>query len=298
MGKGKQWTALECKHVAEAWVEVSEDQDQGEVKGANQTGEVFWSRVYLRFISKGPTEQQEGTYGGRGEKAVRNYWTDNISRDCKKFNKSLMKVYQSRPTGVSLEEKINIAVALFLKKADTASSRHKDFPTRDWKFFDAWLVLKGHRAFIPPTPEQQENAIELDDDNEDEEATGEDEEGDNHTSPSDMSTSGNERRELFVVTSTKKSRGPGAGAKKTKKEAEEAQYRRKKTKLQEEIVELATQRQKSFDMFVHNNAKKSAFDMAMNGFNAFKESDPERAEQYKKQLDLIMFGEDDTRGDD
>lgn len=295
MGKGKQWTTKECKHLAEAWIEVSEDQDQTEVKGANQNADAFWRRVFARFVAKAPPDHLSGTYSGRGENAVRNYWTDNIARDCKKFNKSLMKVYQSRPTGVTLEEKTNIAVALFLGKADTASSRHKGYPTGDWKFFEAWLVLKNHRAFIPPTPEQQENAVELDDDDDEdrEEDIAED------TSPSDISVSGNEGRRLFTpaagglaAVSTKKSRGPGPGAKKTKKVAEETEYRRKKTKLQEDMLALASQRQKSFDMFVHNTAKKSAFDMAMNGFNAFKDTDPARAEQYKKQLDLIMFGED------
>jgi hypothetical protein len=88
----------------------------------------------------------------------KNFWSDIIARDCKKFNKSLMKVYASRPTGVTLEEKVNIAVVarLHLKKADTASSRHRGFPASDWKYYQAWLLVlnKEHRAhsFIPPSP--------------------------------------------------------------------------------------------------------------------------------------------------
>lgn len=298
MGKGKQWTPTECKHVAEAWIEVSEDQDQDTVKGANQDGDEFWDRVYTRFTLKGSAD---GCYGMRSLSAVRNYWTDNIARDCKRFNKSLVLVYASRPTGVSIEQKINIAVALHLKKADTASSRHRDFPPGDWKFYEAWLVLKEHRGFRPPSQEQIEDQVELDDDDDDElpdaEGTGGE---DSNSTPSDLS--GNEGRRLFtpganvsvsVSNGTKnKSRGPGPGARKTKKLAEEAEYRKKKTKMQETMLQLASQRQKDFAMYVHNSAKAQAWKMAMDGYNAFKDSDEERAEQYKQQLDRIMFGDD------
>jgi hypothetical protein len=34
--------------------------------------------------------------------------------------------------------------------------------------------------------------------------------------------------------------------------------------------------------------------MAMSGYNTFKDSDPERAEQYKQHMDKIMFGGDDN----
>lgn len=271
MGRGKVWSAVECKHLAEAWLEVSEDQNETEVKGVSQDADQFWGRVYNKFVLKG---HQEGCYGERGDSAVRNFWSDNIARDCKKFNKSLVKVYASRPTGVTLEEKVNIAVALHLKKADTASSRHRSFAAGDWKFYQAWLVLKEHRAFIPPTPQQVEESVELEDDDDAEDM----EQEESSPTSTDLSSSGSETRRLFntpgsavaVSAAAKRSndRGPGPGAKKTKKLAEEEEYRKKKTKLQESMVELAAKRAADFSLYVTNNARAQAWKMAMDGFNA------------------------------
>jgi hypothetical protein len=220
--------------------------------------------------------------------AVKNFWSDSIARDCKKFNKSLMKVYASKPTGTTLDEKINIAVALHLKKADTASSRHRSYPAGDWKFYQAWLVLKEHRAFIPPSPEQLEEAVELEEDDTELEESGD-------------STTDSETRRLFttpgatavvsVSAKTKSDRGPGPGAKKTKKVAKQEEYQKKKTKLQESMVELATKRAADFSQYVNNTARSQAWNMAMSGYNTFKDTDPDRAEQYKAALDKIMFGE-------
>jgi hypothetical protein len=107
---------------------------------------------------------------------------------------------------------------------------------------------------------------------------------------------------VSVTASTKRSndyyRGPGPGAKKTKKLAKEEEYRKKKTKLQESMVELATKRAADFTQYVNNQARAQAWNMAMSGYNTFKDSDPERAEQYKKHLDKIMFGEDGDNNDD
>lgn len=294
MGRGKQWASTECKHLAEAWIAVSEDQDELEVKGANQDSDRFWNRVYSKYIAKG---RQEGCYGERTLSAVKNFWSDNISRDCRKFNKSLVKVYASRPTGVTQAQMTNIAVALHQKKADTASSRHRDFPLGDWKFYEAWLVLKEHRAYMPPTPEQLELSIELEEDEDDEE-----EQATNEDNSSLTSSSNNEARQLFtpgtsVAGGSTKKRGPGPGAKKSRKLAQEAEYRKKKVKMQESMLELASERQKQFAQYVTNTAKAQAFNMAMNGYNAFKDSDPARAEQYKQQLDYIMFGSSNGDGD-
>jgi hypothetical protein len=298
MGRGKVWTAIECKHLAEAWLEVSEDKNETEVKGVFQEADQFWCRVFNKYVLKG---RQEGCYGERGVSAVKNFWTDNIARDCMRFNKSLVKVYASKPTGVTLDEKVNIAVALHLKKADTASSRHKDFPAGEWKYYQAWLVLKEHRAFIPPTAHQVEESVDLED-------LEDDDDNDDADSPtgSGSGSSSVEKRRLFntpvnAVSVTKKSmndRGPGPGAKKTKRLAKEEEYRKKKTKLQESMVELATKRAADFTQYVNNTARAQAWNMALSGYNSFKDSDPERAEQYKKHMDKIMFGGDGDNNDD
>jgi hypothetical protein len=288
MGRGKVWSAAECKHLAEAWLDVSEDKNEVDVKGVSQDGDQFWDRVFNKYVLKG---RQDGCYGERAVSAVRNFWSDNISRDCKKFNKSLIKVYASRPTGVTLEEKINIAVALHLKKADTASSRHRSFNANDWKFYQAWLVLKEHSAFIPPSPQQLEEAVDL----EDEEENTEQEESGGNTTDSEtrrLFTTPGATAAVAVSAKSKSYRGPGPGAKKTKKLAKQEEYQRKKTKLQESMVELATKRAADFTQYVNNNARAQAWNMAMSGYNTFKDSDPARVAHYKQALDKIMFGDD------
>jgi hypothetical protein len=292
MGRGKVWSSAECKDLAECWLDVSEDKDEIEVKGVGQDSDQFWDRIFNKYSLKG---RQEGCYGERGVSAVKNFWSDNISRDCKKFNKSLIKVYASNPTGVTLEEKINIAVALHLKKADSASSRHRGFNPNDWKYYRAWLVLKQHRAFIPPSPQQvEEKAVELD--NDEDEAEQETESGGLSTVSTDSET-----RRLFttpgsnvavaVSAKTKNDRGPGPGSKKTKKLAKEEEYRKKKAKLQEGMLELATKRANDFSQYVTNTARSQAWNMAMSGYKTFELTDPARAQTYKDAMDKIMFGE-------
>jgi hypothetical protein len=243
-------------------------------------------------VSSTGTQVKVGSYAERGMSAVRNFWAANIARDCKKFNKSLMKVYASKPTGTTIEEKINIAVALHLKKAETASSRHRDFAANDWKFFQAWLVLREHRAFIPPSPESLDETVDLEED-------GDDTEQEEAITSTEAAT-----RRLFttpgatavvsVSAKSKNDRGPGPGAKKTRKVAKEDEYRKKKTKLQETMVELAAKRANDFSQYVSNTGRSQAWNMAMSGFKAFEHSDPERAQTYKEAMDRIMFGKENN----
>jgi hypothetical protein len=47
--------------------------------------------------------------------------------------------------------------------------------------------------------------------------------------------------------------------------------RKKKTKLQESMVQLAAKRAEDFSQYVNNNARSQAWNMAMSGYNTFKE---------------------------
>jgi hypothetical protein len=60
MGRGKQWTSVECKDLAESWLDVSEDRNEVDVKGVSQDAEHFWRRVFDKYSLKG---RQEGCYG-------------------------------------------------------------------------------------------------------------------------------------------------------------------------------------------------------------------------------------------
>ena len=283
MGKGKVWSSDECLHLAEAWLHTSEDEGEPEVKGTNQDSTEFWSKVVNKFAGKGPPNP-DGIYKDRQQNAIMNHWKDKIARDIKKFNKALLLVFASKPTGVTEQEKVNIAVALHLKKADSASSRHKDFQPHDWKFYKAWLVLKEHRAFIPPSPQQMEDAEEI-----------EDEEGDDLVESTVNNNSNNNSNNssavtLFTTPIASTSRGPGPGARKTKAKADENEYKKKKAKIHEELLEVQKKKQKDFAAFVENTARAQAFKMAVLGFNTLKDSDPGAAAMYKESMQRILSG--------
>ena len=179
------------------------------------------------FASKGPSNAV-GVYGDRPQTAIMNHWKDNISRDVKKFNKAILMVLRSKPSGVTEEEKIHIAVAINLKKADTASSRHKDYQPYDWIYYKAWLVLKQHRAFIPPTPEQMEDEVVIEEDS----SFGQ--------SAAAVVAADATPTALFATPTPNsgKSRGPGPGSKKTRAKAIEDEYKNKKARIQEELLEV------------------------------------------------------------
>jgi hypothetical protein len=289
MGKGNSWTAEEREHLAEAWIHASESIGEAKVKGTNQDSDEFWSSVYSEFTKKGPTNPK-GVYGDRPQTAVRNYFRDKIARDVKSFNKSILKVLSSRPTGVDEQQKINMAVAIHKGKTDAMNYRHKDFEAHDWSNYKAWLVLRTHPAYFQPSPPPDDiEAIE-------------DSDAEENTSDSNKSNSGSDfdsdktGRALFktpdaasvFAVSREKSRGPGAGVKKTKAKAFDDEYRKKKTKIQEELLHLQKQRQDDFSMYVKNNAKAEAFKMAVMGYNAMKDSDPVEAAKYKDHMNRIL----------
>ena len=190
------------------------------MKGTNQDTDAFFQKVVdnLKKLAPDHVGECQGRYHNRGAKCLLNHWKTNVAREVKKFNRALLKVFISKPTGVGDQEKINMAAAIHLGKIDTASHRHKDFPAGEWKFYMAWQVLKDHKMFAPPQPKQ---AIEIDEPEEEEDdvesspidgASGGDSGGDSSDSPVDLSTPVT----LFSSSSKPKSRGPGPGRTKTK----------------------------------------------------------------------------------
>ena len=79
MGRGKVWTSKENLHLAEAWLEVSEDVGAPEVKGTNQDASEFWQRVENVFKAKAPSPNPSGQYNERAVSAIRNQWTEKVA---------------------------------------------------------------------------------------------------------------------------------------------------------------------------------------------------------------------------
>ena len=175
MGKGKTWTPEECLHLAEAYLEVSEDQGGRRVTGTNQNKDMFYNRVIDAFKDKAEGEI-DGTYGERTDKAIINQWKDNIKAQVRKFNKCLNKVFSSKPTGISKQEKINCASAIICGETKSFQCTCKECDAGNWKFYECWKLLKNHRGFQPPKdPTAGDHEEEDEEEEHDEEVLADDE---------------------------------------------------------------------------------------------------------------------------
>ena len=123
MGKAPAWTSHENEALATAWINTSEDKDSTKVKGTNQTKQTFFASVIekLETIALESGEDVKERYHNRKHTALFNHWSENVARECKKFNKALLKVISSKPTGVNESDMVNMAAAVHLGKTDVAA---------------------------------------------------------------------------------------------------------------------------------------------------------------------------------
>ncbi len=128
MGKAPKWKAQEHAALAQSWIDASEDHGDPvlRVKGTDQRQEAFWKTVVGNFQVAAPVVAN-GSYHERGVNPIKIQWRDVVARECKAFNRSLLKVFSSNPTGCTEQEEINMAVAIHCKKIDCMSYRHKNF---------------------------------------------------------------------------------------------------------------------------------------------------------------------------
>ena len=112
MGKGKAWGSPELFHLALSYINVSEDQGNNRVNGTNQAMDAFFKRVIESFKEKAPADTPEGTYGERTPEAILRQWREGIKAGVRKFNKAINVVLNGKPSGVTEDQKINVAVAI------------------------------------------------------------------------------------------------------------------------------------------------------------------------------------------
>jgi hypothetical protein len=163
MGKAKAWKNEETIVLARAYIAASED--RSETRGADQTKKVVWDHVIEEIKARAPLEGPAtiGRYHNRGASAIESRFLDKIQPDVLNFNKALMIIYRSKPTGCTEQNKINMAVALHLGKSDHREYRHKEFDPFEWSNYACWMVLRRHPKFLPPrqprTEEEGETVI-------------------------------------------------------------------------------------------------------------------------------------------
>jgi hypothetical protein len=221
---------------------------------------------------------------------LRSHWTDKLSRDVRKFNKAIAKVYAAQLTGVDESQKINIAIAIVKGKTDAPSVRMKDINPGDWMYYRAWMVLKDHVSFMPP---KERDAINL----EEEEETEEEETavpnnvtvGDPLPEGAAIPSVGDASAVSSVRNARGRAQGPGSGRKKTKLDALQAQYMEKKIKNMEAMVLIAKNKAKDLKHFVRNNTNTNACKMAYMAYHGTKNTRLKR--KYEKMMVDIMNAE-------
>ena len=317
MGKAPHWIPAESTVVAQSWIEASEDGTEvnGGLSGSDQDKDQYWSKVMENIQKRAPADaMRQGRYHHRGVKPIKNFWRDNIAKECNAFNRALMIVYNSNPTGCTEQNKINMAVAIHKGKVERMEYRFKDYEPRNWKFYGAWQVLKGHRKFLPPqapanaaVEEEEEEMPALEptiapvaaSNNENVAAA------DNGTDPATVPVaeeSPDSARELFATPTptpqvSKRSRGNGPGRFATKQQAALMEHRAKKIKAIEALTEVQRERQATNKKMADNNAIFQAFMMANAGLKANKD-DEYWSEFYRKKMNDLMQQQQGSESDD
>ena len=112
MGRGKNWSSEEHERVAIAWSRATHDP----VVGHNQSGDTFDEKVYSLFSPKQPKDADPGTYNDCSHPSVMTCFRNNISPDVMKSIGVLRMVKGVGLSGVTTEELLHIAVAVYLLK--------------------------------------------------------------------------------------------------------------------------------------------------------------------------------------
>ena len=146
MGKGKAWDAAELRVLALSYANATYNPQQG----ADQRNEVFMSTLMKNIRHWAPAGPRPGQYENRGDQAIYVFIRDHLKPEMNKFNIALRAVLATEPTGVSEEQKVNMAIAIHLEKTNHMEYKYKDQNPYEWKFFNAWRVLRTTSKFRVP----------------------------------------------------------------------------------------------------------------------------------------------------
>ena len=136
MGKAKNWTSEEAEAASKACAVATHDS----VKGSGQRREDFAMKVHLEFASLTPAGVAgTGTFTDRDPDGslgkAWNYVRDTVLKEVQKFNGTLNIVLHLGLSGVTHQQKVNIAVAVFLKKLKHGQTHYeyRDFDPNTWR---------------------------------------------------------------------------------------------------------------------------------------------------------------------
>ena len=142
--------------------------------GRNQTGDTFDEKGYSLFSHKPPKDTEPDTNNDCSHPSVMTCFRNNISPDVMTFIGNLWMVKGIGLTGVTTEELLHIAVAVYLlkqkgevlPKSNSAFYLLKAQDPDKWENFKAWNILRSTPKFQEPqgdTSETMDDEEEVED---------------------------------------------------------------------------------------------------------------------------------------
>ena len=156
MGRGGNWTSIECAHLCEAWLFATNDL----IAGVDQTGSRFWRTTADRFVLLNPRNaDSRGLYiarlcvneDGKCEYdfgLIKKQFAD-VSKQVQWYSVALRYLYASKPTGSVKRTQISaMACAIHLGRTDKMEYRFIDDLSREqWPMYDCFVVLQESPKF-------------------------------------------------------------------------------------------------------------------------------------------------------
>ena len=134
---GRHWIGPEVTAACKAYAKAT----LNPLVGADQDIDKFCAEVAQRMGEFVPPNVEPGMFHHRGMR-IYPYLRDNVFPQLQKFNKCLRHIYACNPTGVTEQQKINMAVALFKKVAKGMDYEYKEYDTKNWKMYAGWLAVR------------------------------------------------------------------------------------------------------------------------------------------------------------
>lgn len=142
--RGSSFTSDEDAAIARAWISASENP----VVGSEQTGEVFYRKITTLYNESFKPANREM----RSLESIRAR-TKAIHKQCARFSGCYTRVLRSKPTGVSPDDLLRLATAIF---NDISVKNANDDCGKAFKFLSAWNILKEHDKFAAAASEKND----------------------------------------------------------------------------------------------------------------------------------------------
>ena len=137
------WSPEEKRIAALAWKRASADP----ISGADQKADIFREKVKVNIAALALHDCDKQCYHYCSTASIFGHLRDRVFADIQKFNSVLRLVEGANLSGVDKQQKINMAVAIHLKKSSLPSYLFKSFDAYQWPNYLAWIELKDIPKF-------------------------------------------------------------------------------------------------------------------------------------------------------